>query len=256
MLIIENTDNIAGVSIKGDYQDLNRLTEALHEIIVADGDEKYAGYINISIRILEICYAIRHAIQGEHEIKLVDNCMDEKKMKFHSLITSRKNVYYSCNFLYPEMFFALLALNKLVELRVKDLSESEYVPTEAFNEHVIWDDTIAVIRVFQAKFVICLKELLTAAAYSRWLKIMNDKNINIEEITEQYVDFCNITYINMDKQKRLKSLFKTAKRLAEFRYDAEYQAIKAVVVKTAREQGCPEEDIRLKQIEYPEKIVW
>lgn len=37
--------------------------------------------------------------------------MTEDKMKWYSIIAPKNNLYFSCNYLYPEMFFAMLALN-------------------------------------------------------------------------------------------------------------------------------------------------
>jgi len=256
MLKINNTENLTGVTISGDLNDLKKLIDAFYEITVDEFSEKYANYVDISTRVLGLCYDMRHAMQGDREVELVENGMDEDKMKFHSIITPTNNVYYKCNYLYPEMFFIMLALNKLVKLRIRELTKSKYAYNNALDKNVIWDDTIATIRTFQAEFVKCVKELLTKASFSRWLKLMNDDYINIEEIAGQYVDLYNIKYINMTKEKRLKNLTKIAKKIAEFSYDAEHQEIKEVVAEAAKENSCSEGHIRIKGIEYPEEIEW
>ncbi|KUO51105.1 MAG: hypothetical protein APF76_16560 [Desulfitibacter sp. BRH_c19] len=85
---------------------------------------------------------------------------------------------------------------------------------------------------------------------------MNKDYIGIEGIVGQYVDLLNIKYINMDREKRLKNLTKIAKRIVEFSSDDDHREIKEVVVKAAKEYGCPEEHIRLEGIEYPDEIRW
>lgn len=256
MISIKNTENLAGVTISGDYNDLYNLVEAFHEITINEYSEKHQRYVEISTRVLGVCYDIRHAYQGDREVELVDNNMTEDKMKWHFIIVPKSNVYYSCNCLYPEMFFVMLALNKLVELRIRDLTKAKYIYREAMDKRVIWDDTIAIIRLFQAEFVQCVKSTFGKASFARWINVMNSDYIGIEDIAGQYIDLLNIRYIHMTKEKRLKSLPSIAKRIAQFRYDNDHKEIKEVVTEAAREYGCEPGFIRLQGIEYPEDFEW
>jgi hypothetical protein len=256
MITIKNTENLTGVTIGGDFNDLYNLVDAFYAITIGEYSEKHKSYIEMSTRVLGLCYDIRHASQGDREVGLVDNGMDEDKMKFHSIITPKSNVYYKCNYLYPEMFFVMLALNELIELRIKELAKTKYIFKEALDRNVIWDDKIAFIRVFQAEFAKCVKEVLTETSYIRWLKVMNGDYLDIENIAGQYIDVLNIKYIKMTKEKRLKSFTSIAKRIAEYRYDREHDEIEEVVSEAAQEHGCPRGDIRLNGVEYPEDIVW
>ncbi len=74
--------------------------------------------------------------QSPGGIEIVENGMDRDKMKFHEIITPEKNVYYSCNYLYPEMFFCMIAINNLIMLRVKDLTKTKYVFSEMIHNKV------------------------------------------------------------------------------------------------------------------------
>lgn len=235
---------------------MHNLVEAFYAITINEYSEKHQRHIEMSTRVLGLCYDIRHAYQGDREVELVENNMTEDKMKWFSTIAPKINVYYSCNCFYPEMFFAMLALNELVQLRIKDLTKTKYVYREALDKNVIWDDKIATIRVFQAEFVKCVKGTLTEATFTRWLKVMNGDFLNIESIAGQYLDVLNIKYINMTKEKRLKNLSSIAKRIAEYRHDKEHDEIKEVVAEAARDYGYAQGDIRLEGIEYPEDIVW
>jgi hypothetical protein len=182
--------------------------------------------------------------------------MTEDKMKWHSIIAPKNNVYYSCNYLYPEMFFVMLALNALVELRIKDLTKTRYIYKEAMDKKVIWDETIATIRLFQAEFVKCVKGTLTEATFARWMNVMNSDYISIEDIAGQYVDLLNIKYIDMNKEKRLKNLSSIAKRIAEFRNDSEHTEIKEAVTGAARQYGCEPGAIKMRGFDYPENFEW
>lgn len=256
MITLQNTRNRAGVCISGDYNDLNALVDAFHEIAIDEFSEKYTNYIDISTRVLGLCYDVRHAMQGDRDVELMDNGMNEDLMRFHSVIAPKKNVYYKCNCLYPEMFFVMIALNELIKLRARTLVKSKYGYNDLLDGKAVWDETIAVIRTFQAKFQKCVRELLTEASFARWLKVMNRDYIGIEEIAGQYIDFLNIEYINMSKEKREKSLTKMARRIAEFQSDKDFIEINEVVKEAALEYGCQKESIRLVGIEYPDDIDW
>lgn len=256
MIKFENTENLTGVSITGDYYDFNNLVDAFHTITVDEYSEKNSEYVEMSIRVLGVCYDIRHAYQGDREVILLDNDMDDEKMKYHSIITTTKNVYYKCNLLYPEMLYVTIALNELIKLRMKELSKKKHIYELPYDKNVIWDDTIAVIRNFQAEFAKCVKEMLTERSFSMWLNYMNDENSYIIAMYQQYLDMLSIQYINMTKEKRLKSFTKISKRIAEFDFDDEYSNIKKSIDEAAKKYNCHHSELRLSDMEYPEEITW
>lgn len=255
MIKFENTENLTGVSITGDFDDFYSLVEAFHEITVDEYSETSSEYVEMSIRVLGICYDIRHSYQGDREIVLMDNYMDEEKMKYHSIITPNKNVYYKCNLLYPEMLYVTIALNELVKLRMKELSKKKSTYEIYNDKNVVWDDTIAIIRNFQAQFVKCVKELLTERSFSMWLKYMNNA-YSIVAMYHQYLDLLNVQYLNMTKEKRLKNFTKISKRIAEFDYDDEYYVIRKSINEVAKKYNCHHSELRLSELEYPKSVVW
>lgn len=256
MITINNTPNFAGVYISGDFNDLYQLVDAFHAITIDEYAEKNQSHIAISTRLLGLCYDIRHAFQGNREVVFVDNGMDQDTMKFHSIVAPKNNIYYKCDVLYPEMFFAMLALNALVKLRMSDLVKSKYLDEKAFDNNIIWDDTIATIRCFQAEFAKCVKEALSETSYVRWLKYMNSEYISIEDIAGQYVDLVNIKYIKMSKEKRLKNLHLIAKQIADFQLNADHSEIKEAVTQAAKQLGCCEGDLRIEGVQYPDEWLW
>lgn len=257
MIAIKNTPNLTGVTISGDFNDLYNLVESLHDITLADDAAgAYHQYIGISTRVLGVCYDIRHAYQGDREIELIDNNMTDEKMKWHSIIAPKNNIYYSCNILYPEMFFVMLALDTLIKPRIKDLVKAKLTFERAVDKRVVWDKTITTIRSFQAEFAACVRSTFTKATFARWMNMMRDDYIGIEDIAGQYVDLLNVKYIKMPKEKRLKSLSSIAKRIVEFRYNKDHNEIKDIVTSAAEEYKCDPREIRLKGIEYPDNVEW
>lgn len=74
MLQIKDTKNMIGITIHGDYEDLNALHSALSDYLRfyfahQDDVESSSCYENI----LGLCYDIRHAYQGDRNIEAVDN---------------------------------------------------------------------------------------------------------------------------------------------------------------------------------------
>lgn len=76
----------------------------------------------------------------------------------------------------------MLALNELIELRIKDLTKTKFIYKEAMDKKVIWDETIAIIRLFQAEFVKSVKGTFSDVSFARWLNLMNGSYIGIEDI--------------------------------------------------------------------------
>ncbi len=256
MIKLQNTENLTGVSISGDFYDLDNLVDALHKITIDEFSETNSEYVDMSTRVLGVCYDIRHALQGDREIVLMDNNMDNEKMRYHSTITNTNNVYYKCNCFYPEMFYVTLALNRLVKIRVKELSKKNYSYDCYTDKNVVWDDTIAVIRNFQSEFAKCVKELITERSFVMWLKYMNEENFFISDIYHQFLDILNLQYIKMTKEKRLKNLTKISKRIVEFDYDMEYEDIQKSINEAAIKYNCPKSEIIFEDMEYPRVTEW
>jgi len=189
MIAIKSTENLTGVTISGDFDDLYDLVDAFHKITIKEDNVKYLEYIDVSIRLLGICYDIRHAYQGDREVSFVDNNLDKEKMKWHGIVAPEKNIYYQCNCFYPEMVFGMILLNELIEIRIKTLTKRNYLFNKEYKDKsVIWDKTIVTLRGFQSAFAECMKETLTPNLYSRWLNIITGPYISLASIAGQYID--------------------------------------------------------------------
>ncbi len=257
MITIRNTPNAAGVVISGDFEDLDNLVDAFHLITVSEFDGgRNQQYIAMSTRVLGLCYDIRHASQGDREVELVHNNMTDEDMAWHSIIAPRSNVYYSCRYLYPEMFFVMLALNQLIELRSNQIGSMRRVYGKTQAIEVAWDKHIAMIRIFQAQFLECVRSTLTDRQFSRWMKAMNSDQFDMRDIASQYLDLLAVNYINLTAKQRLKSLPALAERITGFRQDGDHREIARVVNSEAQVRGCAPEDIGLEGIEFPHCFEW
>lgn len=249
MILVKNTPNNAGVAICGDYLDFEKLYAALHAIV--GGEDEYPAYEAARIRVLAVCYDLRHALMGNREIEFVDNGMDAEKMKRLSLIAPSKNIYLTINVLWPEMLFVTMALNDFVLLHGRKQAKARYdIMTDKKN---VWDVSIAQVRMLQASIADAIKENVSAASFSRMMNVMN-RNYNwFDGYATQYLDILNCRFLDMDKEKRLKNIPTMAKRLAE--QGEEYRDVKGEVLAAAREYNCTASDISL-EVEYPTYIEW
>jgi hypothetical protein len=250
MIYVTNTPNNAGVAIYGDCLDFDALYEALHTVV--GNEEEHMRYEAARIRVLGVCYDLRHALMGDREVEFIDNGMNKDRMRSMGIIAHDKNVYLKINVLWPELLFVTMALNDFVRLYAEKQAKNNYYAM--LDKRNIWDGSIAQVRLFQAAIAKCIKEVVSPASFSRMMNLLNHDYTWTDGYITQYLDVLNIRFINMDKEKRLKSIPTMAKRLNE--HDKEYREIESVVLDGAREFGRPACDIRLEGIEYPEEIDW
>lgn len=254
MITITPTENLTGVHIEGSSDDFHALVDSFYALAIDEHDEKNEQYIDMSTRVLALCYDIRHAFMGDREIYLRENNMNEDIMRAHNIITPTHNVSFGCYYLYPEMAYNMMAVSELIELRARKLSKRGYAFSDDYR--VVWDEPIAHVRMLQASFAGCMKEVMSPNSYMRWLKLVNDSCSGIAYMTMQYLDMLNIKYLGLSKEKRQKGLYTYARRIAEHRSDDDCIAICEAVDEGAREYGVPPSEIRLQNIDYPEEIIW
>jgi hypothetical protein len=258
MISITVTPNLTGVTISGDVEDLRQLVDAFHLITVYETDKDYAQYSSMSHRVLGVCYDLRHASMGQRDAFLIENAMNRDLMKAHNLVTSESNVYFRCRVLLPEMMYVMLALNELVIRRAEILNKRK---TRSYSLHqpaVIWDELIAIIRLFQAQFAKSMRAVLTEQGYNRWQKLMTKDYVYINSMVRQFLDVLNIDWLKWSREKRLKQLLKTADRLTDFHGDADHREILLVVEEGARLYGMPQSEVMLEGMDYPDEdtIEW
>lgn len=256
MIEIDRTENLTGITIKGDFNDFDQLVDALYEITIDEENEKHQRYFNISTRLLGLSYEIRHAFQGGRDITLEPNGITDSTLKNHSIIAPKNNVYYSCNYLLPEMLVAILTINDLINLRMRLIEKPKGNYNISENKMVIWDPTINTLRNFQSAFYTCMKEVLTPTVFTRWLGIMNKRYHDMCNIEGYYIDLLNIKYLKMSPEIRKNKITNISKRLHEYNFDNDHTNIEETIRVGAIELGCRKDQISLEGFEYPDEIEW
>lgn len=251
MILAQNTPNNTGVAILGDCADFENLYEALHTVV--GNEDEFVEYETARIRVLAICYDIRHALMGHREIEFVDNGIDEEKKRYMSVLAPDKNVYLKIYVLWPEMLFVTMALNEFLKLYAQKLAKKKY-SYDLFTENkVIWDKHIAQVRMLQAAVADCLKQTVSDNVYARILNALNGRYVYVDRYITQYLDILNERFIKMNKDKRLKNLSAIAKRITE--RDREYYDLERQLMEDAQKYNCSVDDLRL-DLDFPEDIEW
>ena len=237
------TPNLGGIVVQGDLLDFEELYDSIHAIVAFEDDGTPDPHETLRLMALAVCFDIRHAIMGEREFVFVDNGMDNEKKKCMGVLTPDKNIYYSFKFYIITMVFAVMALEYFI-LRY----------ARQYNASSDWDKTIAAVRKLQAVVMDCLKQQLTMTNYKKVVRNIGNFTYNYRgKYVQQYLDEQTIKYLNMNREKRLKSLPGTIVRLAEM--GEGYKEVKQVIQEAAATYGCPEDEICLEK-DYPEEIDW
>lgn len=250
MIYVENSPNYTGVAIYGDYLDFEKLYDAFHEVVGEEGE--FPSFASARIRVLGVCYDLRHALMGHREIEFVDNGLDEGKKKYLGILAPEKNVYLKIYVYWPELLFVQMVLNDFIQLYGRKRAKKTYV--YIMDKKNIWDDNIAMVRLFQGAVANCIKETVPSTSFTRTMNLMHKEYTWFNNYITQYLDLLNIRFIEMDREKRIKSIPTMAKRLAE--YGTEYKKVKDDIELAAKHYNTTVENIQLKNIEYPEEIEW
>lgn len=242
MLQIKATPNYAGVEIIGDSEDFDRLHEAIHKVLGTE--DEHRSLQRVRMRVLAFCYDIRHARMGNREFTYVDHGLSKEVREWMGAEGTDKSIYLSTKNYFPETIFILLVLEEFMEL---------YRAKKAI--HPTWDMEIATIRQFQASFFDAVRDILPPRTFSSMLKHMSGRLSTFGNFLTQYLDLLNIRFLNWDKEKRLKNISISAKRIAE--RGIEYKDNEQEILEAAEESGSDIDEIYYDE-PYPEyeEIDW
>ena len=260
MLNVTNTERLMGVTISGTYDDLNQIYTAIERVI---GPEE--SYELTILRILAVCYDLRHCFMGNREIELVDNSYYKEKQKYHGIIHSGTNVHFKVNINWIQIIFVILALddyiklygddknfNKIMKKSEVSAKQKEYYKLRRFED-------IALVRLFQEKVWKAFREACGDAAYKRLYNKAkaNDKdlfNCGYLDFCTHYLDVLEIKYIYSDVEKRKKLLATLTRKIIVPGED--YYKVYDEVSSFATENNITKDKVIYRNIQFPEHIEW
>lgn len=165
MLKIRTTPNLYGVTLMGDYDDLDKLYDSLSTYLAFYNDNvEYMPYHEYEY-LLSLDYDIRHCYMGDRGYESVDNRADrfdewskggygyseedEKELKKLYNLYKNGNLYYTVEILYPLIFHYIIALEMILEDEPRD----EWFETESYTDHR-WGDRYSLIDAMRDRAAI------------------------------------------------------------------------------------------------------
>lgn len=228
MLIIKPTPKLAGISISGDYEDFDRLYDALIEIL---GDEQEYGddYEIPALYVLAACYELRQAVMGNRGIEFVASRLDADMQQNLKTIGPQHNVYYKTRIHLPEILFDIMALSDFVEIY------SRKVKIPALNRD------IQMVQLFQAEVTSALQSLLDLPAANRLAHLIYGVVPRFRGYCTQYVDQLTEKYLRQTPEKRRQQIIPLARKFNEKGLD--YQRLMLELTEAASDLNCSIADL-------------
>ena len=198
MLKVELTKNYAGVKISGDYNDLDHLYDSINYLI--HGDPISIGEYTMQNHLYGFLYDVRHAYQGDREVELIDNCLDEYKREFFDVNKKEvtdKNVCFSFNYLLPDLLLDMVLIKYFINR----------VPKK---ENDIYNPHINMVNYFYSIVLYSLSEMLTEIKFNKVKKGLLESVVSDSIFFPQWFELISVDYAKMTKTKRQKEFMHIA----------------------------------------------
>ena len=255
MIQAKVTKNLTGITIQGDYDDFNDLVNAIYRMTGVDRNE--AGlYDEVKMRLLGLCYDIRHAYMGDREVVLKDNVLNEDLKEEMGIKNCNQNIYYSVNVLYPEALFLALAIpNMFICCKYyygkRDERDQGF---KVFNSNSDYLKDKALLTLLSAIIFQSLEEVIGSDTFNKVYKLIENSREYYMHYVTQYVDYCNLEFLKTDIDKRKDKLIDITKKF--IKPSKEYQKMEKKIKVYAQKHQMPIYEVEDDNLEYPNEIEW
>lgn len=242
MLKVELTKNYAGVTISGDYNDLDYLYDSINYLI--HGEPISIGEYTMQNHLYGFLYDVRHAYQGDREVELIDNNLDKYKREYFNLKENEvtdKNVCFSFNYLLPDLLLDMVLIKYFISKVYK-------------KENDIYNPHINMVNYFYSIVLYSLLEMLTEIKFNKVKKGLLESVVSDRIFFPQWFELISIDYAKMTKEKRQKEFMHIADAIYDYGHYEDYCDMKLDIQKLCEEKNCTLDDIHYDN--FPEKIEW
>jgi hypothetical protein len=220
MILAKSTPHGAGITLYGDYKDLQNLHETIHKICKEGGP--LTGQMNEFV--LGLAYDIRHAYQGDRDTFVVDGGAE------------KKSEYYGESILWP-IFLVQVSLLRWAAAFMPTTKEmqSNLYRLEACTEEALlsYDRSIGTM---------CIELMNCYAGLTH--------NYLVEFITERTEIYIGYSSVGKKRFKQLPAILRSIAPSSP-----EYLKFEMQLQKIAKEKGCKPEELTTIADEWP-KFKW
>ncbi len=255
------TPNLLGIEICGDYDELNRLYDAIWAVVGHEYEQEPGiteqGVI-MRTRMLALCYDLRKAYEAGRNVRYVDNGMDRDTAQYLGLgLPPLQNLQYSVEVLYPEAIYEVMVLGDLVpRYQAKLIKKKSFSYFDAGDPRVVFDPVCAEVCRYQALVLEAVRERTSSNTFSRIRKKVAEGQSMVSGLYPQWVDVVNIDWCYMTPKKRQSGLSTVARDLADYFHNPEYLGLQQEIDAYVRETGATRDNVSLSGLDYPEDYEW
>ena len=245
MIKLTNTPNMTGVCIAGDTDDFEALYDALHTVV---GPEEFAfGLAEARMRVLGLCYDLRHALMGNRNVEFEEHGITAEQMKYLAIVGPTQNLYVSFEMYWPELLYVSFVLNEFIESYERNQKKPIHT----------WNESRAVVRLFQSKVLKLAQEVMPEKPFVTFKKSTDGTSLFsyrfYADLYTQFVDYLNLQWIEMNPEERPKKLHLIAKRLHQ--HSSEYEKLERQINAYAETEGIHPSEVRYGDYESVD-VVW
>ena len=242
MLKVELTENYAGVTIYGDYNDLDFLYDSISYLI--HGDPSSDGEYIMQNHLYGFLYDVRHAYQGDREAILVDNYLQDYKRKWLEIRkkdVTEHNVYFCFNYLLPDIFLDMVLIKHFIRKVDKKVND-------------VYNPYINMVNYFYSLVLHSLENILTEIKFNKIKKGLLESVVTDSIFIPQWFEIISIDYSKMTKKQREKDFMHIMDAIYNYSDYEDYLKMKIDIEKLCKEKNCSLDDLHYE--DYPEEIEW
>ena len=242
MLKVELTENYAGVTIYGDYNDLDFLYDSISYLI--HGDPSSDGEYIMQNHLYGFLYDVRHAYQGDREAILVDNYLQDYKRKWLEIRkkdVTEHNVYFCFNYLLPDIFLDMVLIKHFIRKVDKKVND-------------VYNPYINMVNYFYSLVLHSIENILTEIKFNKIKKGLLESVVTDSIFIPQWFEIISIDYSKMTKKQREKEFMHIMDAIYNYGDYEDYLKMKIDIEKLCKEKNCSLDDLHYE--DYPEEIEW
>ena len=244
MLKIKLTENYTGITISGDFNDLDFLYDSVSYLIKHDNVSD--GECVMQNHLYAFLYDLRHAYEGKRDAILINNNLNNNSrmwFEFKKKDVTNNNVYFCFNYLLPDLLLDII----LVKYFIRKINKKD---NNIFNSY------INMVNYFYSVALNSLRDMLAETKFNKLKKELLRSVISDSDFIPRWFEIINCDYINMTKIQREKKFMQIMDAIYNYDEYEDYIKIKMECEKICKEVNCSLDDLHYENYPNDDEIVW